>query len=148
MPSGWCIVGGTHTVEDWTECTPIHLSGRNDVLFAKKCIRLVCEKLAIFPYGQDIVGNVVLLAFRQYSQIQDWSGVLGEMYKNVTVISRKMDLAQHTMQRWRHVDHRPVYSLFVDWVCTVKHTKVKIVYPPVHLADITRYCTAKWYASS
>jgi len=37
--------------------------GRNDVLFAEKCIRLVCEKLTIFPYGQDIVGNVVLLAF-------------------------------------------------------------------------------------
>jgi len=40
-----------------------HLNGRNDVLFAEKCIRLVCEKLTISPYGEDIVGNVVLLAF-------------------------------------------------------------------------------------
>jgi len=39
------------------------LNGRNDVLFAEKCIRLVCEKLTIFLYAQDIVGNMVLLAF-------------------------------------------------------------------------------------
>ena len=69
-----------------------HLNGRNNVLFAEKCIRLVCEKLTIFLYGQDIAGNVVSLAFCRYSQVQDRSGVLEEMYKNVTVISRKMDL--------------------------------------------------------
>jgi len=40
------------------------LNGRNDVLFAEKRIRLVCEKLTIFPYGQDIIGNVVLCAER------------------------------------------------------------------------------------
>jgi len=39
-----------------------HLHRQNDVLFAEKCIRLVHEKL-IFPYGRDIVGNVILLAF-------------------------------------------------------------------------------------
>ena len=34
----------------------------------------MCEKLTIFPYWQDIVGNVVLLAFWRYSQVQDmWS---------------------------------------------------------------------------
>jgi len=54
----------------------------------------MCEKLTIFPYGQDIVENVVLLAFWRYSQVQDRSRVLGEMYKNVTVISRKTDLPQ------------------------------------------------------
>jgi len=27
-----------------------------------KCIRLVCEKLTIFPYGQYIIGNVFSLA--------------------------------------------------------------------------------------
>ena len=42
-------------------CT--HLNGWNDVLFAEKCIRLVYEKLTISPYGQDVVENVVLLAF-------------------------------------------------------------------------------------
>jgi len=30
----------------------------HDVLLAEKCIRLVCEKLTLFPYGQDIVGNI------------------------------------------------------------------------------------------
>jgi len=34
---------------------PIGLNGQNEVLFAEKCIRLVCEKLTIFLYGQDIV---------------------------------------------------------------------------------------------
>ena len=38
-------------------CAPICLNVRNDVLFTEKCIRLVREKLTIFPYGQDIVGN-------------------------------------------------------------------------------------------
>ena len=76
-----------------------HLNGRNDVLFAEKCILHVCEKLTVFPYGQDIVGNVVLLAFWRYSQVQDRSGALEEMYKNVTVITS-----------W----HRPVYSLFIQ----------------------------------
>jgi len=46
----------------------------------------VCEKLIIFPYGQNTVGIYVSLAFRSYSQVQDRSGVLEEMYKNVTVI--------------------------------------------------------------
>jgi len=40
-------------------CAPIRLNGQNDVLFAEKCIRLMCEKLTTFPYGQDIVGNIV-----------------------------------------------------------------------------------------
>jgi len=40
-------------------CAPIHLKGWNDVLFAKKSIWLMCEKLTIFiifPYRQYIVG--------------------------------------------------------------------------------------------
>jgi len=79
-------------------CTQSSLQQRNDVLFAEKCIIVVCEKLTIFPYGQDIVGNVILLAFRRHSQVQDRSGDLEEMYKNVTVILRKMDLPQHAVQ--------------------------------------------------
>jgi len=85
--------------------SPIGLNGRNDILFTEKCIRLVCEKLTLFLYGQDIVGNVVLLVFWWYSRVQDRSGVFGEMYKNVTLISRKMDLLalpQHAVQQWRH----------------------------------------------
>jgi len=40
--------------------SPIGLSLNGQT--AEKCIRLVCEKLRIFPYGQCIIGNVVLLA--------------------------------------------------------------------------------------
>ena len=40
---------------------PIGLNGQNDVFFAEKCIQLMCEKLTIFPYGQNIVRNVALL---------------------------------------------------------------------------------------
>jgi len=29
----------------------------------QKCIRFVCKKLTVFPYGQYIVGNVFSLAF-------------------------------------------------------------------------------------
>jgi len=35
------------------------------------------------------------------------------MYKNETVISHKMDLPQHAVQRWHHGIHRPVHSLFI-----------------------------------
>jgi len=54
-------------------CTlnPIGLNGCN----AEKCIWLVREKLKIFPYGQYIVRNVVLLNFWWYSQVQDPTGV-------------------------------------------------------------------------
>jgi len=81
---------------------PIGLNGRNDALFAEKCIRIVCEKLTLFPYGQDIVGNIILLAFRWYSQVQDRSEGFREMYKYVTLISSTMDLPHHAMQQWRH----------------------------------------------
>jgi len=58
------------------------------------------------------------------------------MNKNMTVISRKMDLPQHAVQRWRHGDHRPIHSLFTDWVRTDRHAKVKTVYPPVSLRSV------------
>ena len=66
-------------------CTPTGLNGQNDVFFTLKCIRLVCEKLTIFPHGQDIVENIVLLAFQRYSQVQDRNRGLREVCKNVTV---------------------------------------------------------------
>jgi len=45
-------------------CHPI---GLNDVFVEQKCIRLMLEKLTIFPYGQYIIGNVCLLAFQKCS---------------------------------------------------------------------------------
>ena len=44
-------------------CARIRLNGRNDVLIAEKCIRLVCEKLTVFRYGQYIVKFCIRLAF-------------------------------------------------------------------------------------
>jgi len=76
-------------------CLPVYLSVQSSLqqcVSAEKCIPLVCEKLTIFPYGQNTAGNVDLLAFWWYSQVQDRCGVLGEMYKNVTLTSRKIDL--------------------------------------------------------
>jgi len=70
------------------------------------------EKLIIFPYGQYIIETYVLLAFWRYNQVHDRSGVLGEMYKNVTVISLKMYFPQHSMQ-WR----RRCHSWLVGTLC-------------------------------
>jgi len=39
----------------------------------------VREKLTLIPYGQDIVGNVILLAF--WCQVQDQGGVLEKCAK-------------------------------------------------------------------
>jgi len=69
LPSEWSETGRYYvfTFVCLSVClcalSPIDLNGWNDVLFAEKCIRLVHEKLRIFPYGQYVVGNVVLLAF-------------------------------------------------------------------------------------
>jgi len=68
-------------------CVPIGLIGQNDVFFAQKCIRLVHEKLTVFPYAQDIVGIYVSLVFRTYSQVGGRCLRLCEICKNVTLIS-------------------------------------------------------------
>ena len=47
----------------------------------------MCEKLTIFPYGQDIVGNVVLLAFWGNRQVQDRSWGLWNICKSITLMS-------------------------------------------------------------
>ena len=51
-------------LEIFSICAPNHLNGWNNIVFAENCIRLVCEKLTIFLYGQDIVGDVILLVDR------------------------------------------------------------------------------------
>jgi len=67
--------------------SPIGLNDFFAVCLNHKCIRLVREKLTIFPYGQCIVGSGVSLAFRRYSQVVGrWWG-LREICKNVTPIS-------------------------------------------------------------
>ena len=130
--------------------SPIGLNGQNDILFAEKCIWLVCEKLTLFPYGQDIDGNFVSLAFWWYRQIQEWSGGFREMDKNVTVISRKMDLPQHAMQRWHHgigqqrIIHSSIPALQSD--CCSKPMSVTVCVHSAQYATkgsfILHYCVA------
>jgi len=50
---------------------PIDLNGQNSVFLAHKCIRLVREKLTVFPYAQYIIGIYVSLAFQRFSQVRD-----------------------------------------------------------------------------
>jgi len=67
----------------------IGFNRRND---AEKCIRLVCEKLTIFPYTEYIVEFCVRLAFLWNSQVEDRSG--GEekcMCINVTQLTQHGD---------------------------------------------------------
>jgi len=59
-------------------------------IIKQKCIiRFVGEKLSIFPYGQDIVGNAFSLASWWYNHVQDQNGDLQEICKNVTVVTCK-----------------------------------------------------------
>jgi len=69
-------------------CARIRLNGRNDALIAEKCIRLVCEKLTVFPYGQYIV------EFKIKVGVEDKI-----MYKNVTLNTRKMAMPAASL--WR-----------------------------------------------
>jgi len=66
---------------------PIGLNRQNDLFFAQKFNRLICEKLTIFSYGQAVIGIYVSLAFRRYRQVQDRSGVLRNICKNEILIS-------------------------------------------------------------
>ena len=92
--------------------SPIGLNWQNDVLFAKKCIRLVCEKLTLSSY----VGNVVLLTFWWYNQVQDWSGGFREMYKkrNTYITQNAFTAARRAvMTSWQ----RPAKRSFIRHYC-------------------------------
>ena len=90
-------------------CDPIGLNGQNDVLFAQKCIRLVREKLIIFPYGQYIIGIYVSLAFRGCTQVRGLCWGLRAIGENVTVDTCKLNILLHVGVQWRrHGDHRLV----------------------------------------
>jgi len=70
------------------------------------------EKLIMFPYGQYIVGIYVSLAFRRYSQIRGRCWVLRDICKNVTVVTRKMDVPLHGAAVWRHGDDHACQLIF------------------------------------
>jgi len=69
---------------DWGD---FRITGLNGVFFAQKCIRLVREKLTIFPYELYIVGNDGSLAFRRYSQARGRRWGLREICKHSTASS-------------------------------------------------------------
>jgi len=63
---GMGVLDGVHTPQGESEVS----GGRFALwfewcIFKQKCIRLIRGKLTIFPYGQYIVGNICLLAFRR-----------------------------------------------------------------------------------
>jgi len=90
-----------------------HLNGRNDVLFAEKCIRLVCEKLTIFPYGQYIVGICVSLAFQRCTQVRGRCWGLTAIGKNVTLNTRKMAI-HPTAQRTRRAADDAIIMTYIN----------------------------------
>jgi len=84
LDGGPCAPRGMGSFGDFH---PIGLNGIFTVYLKQKCIRLMHEKLTIFPYKQCIFGISISLAFRKYSQVLgQWWG-LQEICKNVTPIS-------------------------------------------------------------
>ena len=84
----------------------------DDVLFAENCIRLVCEKLTIFPYGQDIVGNVVYWLSGDIVRFK-----IGVRFRtNVRKCNSYITQNGFTAARRAVITswHRPVRSLFID----------------------------------
>jgi len=63
--------------------------------FKEKCIRLVREKLTVFPYGQYTIGIYISLTFRRYSHVRDQCWGLREICKNVTVDTGKIEVPLH-----------------------------------------------------
>ena len=129
-------MGGTHSVEDWIECVPIHLKGQNDVLFAKTCVRLVCEKLTIIPYGLletsfywlsgDIVRFKIEVGFRNVQKCNS------HITQNGFTAARRA-----AMTSWRpSASMQSIYRLSAD---TDRQKKVKTVYPPVSLRSLGGY---------
>jgi len=122
--------------------SPIGMNWQN----AEKCIRLLREKLWIFPYGQYIIGIYVSLAFWRYSQVQDQSGCFGKMYKNATLISCKMDflhMPQHAVQRWAPMTSSSLAGIYRT------HTLLgRRVCKRVAVYMITLSCTWRIYALS
>ena len=90
-PRHWCIRWGSMCLKGkglfwgfFSICIPVALNGWNDILFAEKCIRLVCEKFTVFPYGQYIVGIYVALAFQRCIQVQGRCWGFRAIGKNIT----------------------------------------------------------------
>jgi len=65
-----CIRWGPHAPSGRAVSWGFRHIGLSGEFVEQKCIRLVHEKLTVFPYGQCMFGSHVSLAFRRYSQVQ------------------------------------------------------------------------------
>ena len=86
------------------------------------------------------------IGFWRYSQVQDRSGGFGEMYKNVALISRKMDFThtpQHAVQPWV-----PMTSLSLTGVYCARTLLGRRVCKRADVYMITLSCTWRIYALS
>ena len=105
LDGSMCLKGNGLFLGFFGICAPTRLNGQNDVLIVQKCIRLMCEKLIIFAYGQYILGIYVSLAFQRCTQVQGRSWVFRTIGKkcnrcNTQAIQKWTFVAP--LQRRRH----------------------------------------------
>ena len=83
-------------------CARIRLNGRNDVLIAEKYIRIVCEKLTVFPYRQYrlLLNSMYDWVFDDIIRFKIEVWVEEKiMYRNVTLNTRKMAMPAASLRR-------------------------------------------------
>ena len=79
---GMGVLDGVHMPQGKGEVLGIFCSHWLEwYIFKQKCVRLMREKLTMFPYRQYIIGNVCSLAFQRNAQVQDQSWGLQEICK-------------------------------------------------------------------
>ena len=66
----------------------VGLNLRNEVLFAEKCIRLVREKLTLFPYGQDTLETLFYWLSDDRARFKSKSGFRRNVQKCNTYITQ------------------------------------------------------------
>jgi len=140
LPREWSETGGDFIFT--FVCVCAHLARLVWMVRMTYCVWLVREKLRIFPYGQYIVGNVVLLPFWRCSQVEDQNGGRGEMYKNITPFP--MDFP-HTAQ---HAVRGAMTSLSLAGVYCARTLLGRRICKRVDVYVITLSCTWLIYALS
>jgi len=142
LPSEWSETGRDHVFTFVCVSVCAHSVPLVQMGGMTYCIRLMHEKLRIFPYGQYIVGNVVILAFWRYSQVQDQSGGGGEMYKNVNTISNGFSAhataCRHATRHFKMEDRPPAWVIY-HWLLILRNT-IKLI---SHIYCID--CSSDWY---
>jgi len=104
----------------FSEFVPHWFEGQNDYFLHRNVFDSYVKRLTVFPYGQDIVGTYVSLAFQRYNQVQDWSGGLQNICKNVTLISgTDCHIFGHSSKAsrvpWNKVFHWKMFLEQITW---------------------------------